>query len=102
MVAAGATNVVVEQAGLLSLRFLSRLAFLSILRDRRDRAVGAGAECQRLGTGGVQPFGAVRLRRPRMPMQERNPCSGCGRERSTISTSAATSSPIVAAGAAHA
>ena len=30
-------------------------------------------------------------------MQERNPCSGCGRERRMISTNAAVSSPIAAA-----
>ena len=61
MVVTGATNVVVEQAGLISLPFMSRLAFLPVLQDRRDRTVGTGAKCQRLGTGGLQPFGAVTL-----------------------------------------
>src|SRR3978361_474923 len=59
MVVTGATNVVVEQAGLISLPLGSRLAFLLVLQDRCDRAVGTGAECQRPGAGGVQPFGAV-------------------------------------------
>ena len=59
MVVTGATNVVVEQAGLISLPLGSRLAFLLVLQDRSDRAVGTGVEGQRLGAGGVQPFGAI-------------------------------------------
>jgi len=43
------------EAGLISLSLGSRLAFLLVLQDRRDRAVGTRAEGQRPGAGGVQP-----------------------------------------------
>src|SRR5690349_20366302 len=41
MVVAGATNVVVERAGLISLPSVSRLSFLGILQGRGDRATSA-------------------------------------------------------------
>ena len=61
MVVTGATNVLVEQAGLIGLPSVSRLAVLRILQDRGERTVGAGAEGQRLRTGGIQSFGALAL-----------------------------------------
>ena len=43
---------------------LGWLPVLSVLQDRRDRAVGAGAQRQRPCTGAIQPLGAVALRQP--------------------------------------
>src|SRR5690242_5115428 len=37
------------------------LSLLPVLKDGGDRAVGAGAEHERPGAGGVQPLGAVSL-----------------------------------------
>jgi len=56
MIIAGATDVLVLQA-----RRISRLGdqVLAVLQDRRDRSVGARAEHQRPGTGGVHPLGTV-------------------------------------------
>src|ERR1700674_2900945 len=59
MVVTGATNVVVQQAGLIILPLGGRLAVLFFFQDRAARAVGTGAEGQRLGAGSVQTFGAV-------------------------------------------
>jgi hypothetical protein len=46
-------------AGWVDQSFGSHLAFLLVLQDHRDRAVGTRAEGQRPGAGGVQPFDAV-------------------------------------------
>ena len=59
MVVAGATNVLVEQAGVFR---IGLLPFLSILQDRRDRAVRAGAQKECPRAGGIEPFGVVPLR----------------------------------------
>ena len=59
MVVAGAADVFVEQAGVVR---LARLPVLSILQDRSDRAVRAGAQCQRPCAGGIQPLGVVARR----------------------------------------
>jgi len=58
MVVAGTADVLVQQAGR-----LGRAGRLvpSVLQDGGDRGVGARAECQRPGTGGVDPFGAMVL-----------------------------------------
>ena len=59
MVVAGATNVLVEQAGLFR---IGLLPLLSILQDRGDRAVRAGAQNECPRAGGIEPFGVVSLR----------------------------------------
>jgi hypothetical protein len=56
MVVARTANVLVEQAWLFR---IGGLLVLSILQDRGDRAVGARAQGQRPGTGGIQPLGVV-------------------------------------------
>src|SRR5271165_5094254 len=61
MIIAGPADVLVEQAGRIA---GSGLVLLSILQDCRDRAVGAGAQRQRLRAGGIHPLGAVSLAEP--------------------------------------
>ena len=95
MVIAGAADVLVDQDRRLGRGGRGVLAV--VLQDGGDRAVGAGAENQRAGASGIDPLEPKRLTRPIMPMQERNPCSGCGRERMITSTSTAVSEPINAA-----
>src|SRR5271157_2922411 len=62
MVVARTADVLVQQAGLFR---LARLPVLSIPKDRRDRAVRAGAQCQRSRAGSIQPLGVVARRQPK-------------------------------------
>src|SRR5580693_7533165 len=73
MVVARAADVFVEQAGVV---WLARLPVLGILEDRGDRAVRAGAECQRPCTGGIQPLGVVARRQPENPDAGAEPLLG--------------------------
>src|SRR4051812_47277160 len=61
MVVAGAADVLVQQSYRVT---ASSLRLLSILQDRRHRAVGAGTERQGPGARAVQPLGAVSLAEP--------------------------------------
>src|SRR5271157_4735142 len=62
MVVVRTADVLVQQAGLFR---LARLPVLSIPKDRRDRAVRAGAQCQRSRAGSIQPLGVVARRQPK-------------------------------------
>src|SRR6267378_3206590 len=59
MVVAGAADVLVDQER--RLRGGGGGMLSAVLQDRADRAVGAGAEHQRTGAGGIDPFGAIAL-----------------------------------------
>src|SRR6266446_7569844 len=59
MVIAGAADVLVDQQRRLGGGGGGMLS--AVLQDRGDRAVGAGAEHQRTGAGGIDPFGAIAL-----------------------------------------
>src|SRR3954447_10638031 len=61
MVVAGAADVLVQHSRRIT---ASSLLLLSILQDRRHRAVGAGAKRQGPGARAVQPLGAVSLAEP--------------------------------------
>src|SRR4051812_4327456 len=61
MVVAGAADVLVLQSRVTA----SSPLLLSILQDRRHRAVGAGAKRQGSGARAVQPLGAVSLAEPK-------------------------------------
>ncbi len=61
MIVVWAADVLVEQARLFR---IGRLLFLSILQDRRDRTVRAGAERQRPRAGRIHPLGVVARHQP--------------------------------------
>jgi len=55
-----------------------QLTRLMVLYGVGHRALRARADGERPGAGGIDPFSAKRLSRPRMPIYERKPCSGWG------------------------
>jgi len=67
-----------------------------VLEDGGDRFVGTGIEQKGTGAGGIDAFVAIALDQPRMPMAERQPCSGCGCERGMTSISVSASGPTLA------
>src|SRR5512135_3787547 len=57
MVVAGASDVLVKQAG--TLGTVGRGLILAVLQDGGDRTIRASTQRQGAGAGGIEPFGAV-------------------------------------------
>src|SRR5438128_5699519 len=89
-----ATDIGMEENG--RVRRSGRRLVLAAAQDSSDGFVGARVEQERTRAGGVDALRSVALDEPRIPMAERKPCSGCGRERRMTSIRASASGPMLA------